>query len=80
MIDRPPLPDIQKTAATAQTDEQFLHTLSQPLWADNASIPQFYDAKPLLAHYTSINTCCCMSDGAARRALAATLRFLLPEF
>jgi Protein of unknown function (DUF2971) len=56
MIDRPPLPDIQKTATTAQTDEQFLHTLSQPLWADNASIPQFYDAKPLLAHYTSINT------------------------
>lgn len=52
MIDPSPL----SAATTSQSDEQLFHHLSQLLWADLNTIPEFYDAKPLLAHYTSIHT------------------------
>ncbi len=56
MNDQSPLSDNRKQATTGQTDEPLLQALSASLWADLAVIPEFYTAKPLLAHYTSIHT------------------------
>lgn len=39
---------------TTNPDEQLLQSFLGPLIADLDGIPQFYDQKPLLAHYTSI--------------------------
>ncbi len=51
-----PALDNPEEAATGKKDEALMQALSASLWADLAAIPQFYDAKPLLAHYTSIHT------------------------
>jgi hypothetical protein len=56
MIDPLPPPDKREVAVTDPIDETLLHALSEPLWTDLARIPEFFDAKPLLAHYTSIHT------------------------
>ncbi|BDV33711.1 DUF2971 domain-containing protein [Methylocystis iwaonis] len=42
--------------SSSQFDLNLLQALSQPLWADLSDTPEFYEAKPLLAHYTSIQT------------------------
>jgi len=39
---------------TANPDAQALQSFLGPLFADLEGTPQFYDQKPLLAHYTSI--------------------------
>lgn len=54
MSGTPPLPVDREKAATGRTD--IYQALSAALWADLAKIPTFIDAKPLLAHYTSIHT------------------------
>ncbi len=55
-MSEPPLPVNREKVVTGLTDQAINQALSEALWADLADIPTFSDAKPLLAHYTSIRT------------------------